>query len=78
MTRDNKTFGEGDPNWANACVGDNRLPGYWDYATGFSRAANLLIDTVLQDRSTIYSVDVETIQRCFSQNSGKFCTLINI
>jgi len=66
MTRDNKTFGGGDPTWANACVGENGLPNYWDYAKGFSQAAKLLIDIVLQDKSVNYSVDVFVYPVCFN------------
>jgi len=66
MTRGNTTFGGGDPTWANACVGNNGFPGYWEYATGFSLAANILIDKVLQARGLNYSVDKLVYPVCFN------------
>ena len=65
-TRINVTFGRDDPTWANACVGNNGAPSYLDYAKGFSRAANLLIDTVLQDGSVNYYVDELVYPVCFN------------
>ncbi|MER0171336.1 MAG: hypothetical protein DU489_12160 [Nitrosomonas sp.] len=66
MVRENKTFSGGDPFWANACVGNNGFPGYWEYAIGFSQAAKLLIDIVLHDKSAKYSVDVFVYPVCFN------------
>ncbi len=66
MTQSNKTFCGGEPFWANACVGNNGSPDYWDYAKGFSQAANLLIDTVLLDRSMKHSVDEFVYPVCFN------------
>ena len=43
----NSTFCGSEPTWANACVGDNGSPGYFEYSKGFSTAANLLIDQVI-------------------------------
>ncbi len=47
MTRFNSTFRGCSPTEVNACVGNNGAPSYWEYAKGFSQAANLLIDQVL-------------------------------
>ncbi|CRI63650.1 conserved hypothetical protein [Thiocapsa sp. KS1] len=66
MARINRTFGKGYPTWANACVGNNGCPGYWDYARGFSQAANLLIDKVLQSQGIKYPVDVFVYPICFN------------
>ncbi|MFT3736109.1 MAG: hypothetical protein QM776_13995 [Rhodocyclaceae bacterium] len=66
MTRNNTTFGRGAPTWANACVGDNGSPNYWDYAKGFSQAANLLLDQVLRDGGVSLSVDELIYPVCFN------------
>ena len=50
MDLSNTTFHGGNPTWANACVGENGFPEYWEYAKGFSQAATILIDTALQRR----------------------------
>lgn len=57
MAKSNETFTGGEPTWANACVGDNGFPGYWEYAKGYSQAANILIETVLDGRGQTHSVD---------------------
>lgn len=66
MNRINTTFGGDDPTWANACVGNNGSPGYWDYAKGFSQAASLLIDKVIQDQGAEHSVDELIYPVCFN------------
>jgi hypothetical protein len=66
VTRINSTFAGGEPTWANACVGENGSPGYWDYARGYSRAENLLIDQVLLNRGQDYSVDEFVYPVCFN------------
>lgn len=42
----NSNFCHSYPTWANACVGNNGNPGYYEYSKGFSLAANLLIEQV--------------------------------
>ena len=49
MTRFNSTFRGSTPSTFNACVGNNGSPDYWDYAAGFSQAADVLINQVLID-----------------------------
>ncbi|SFI25465.1 hypothetical protein [Modicisalibacter xianhensis] len=66
MTRGNTTFCGGEPTWANACVGNNGDPGYWDYAKGFSQAANLLIDEVLNGKGFTYAFDELIYPVCFN------------
>ncbi|OYQ69133.1 hypothetical protein B9T13_10060 [Wohlfahrtiimonas chitiniclastica] len=43
----NETFCSGDPFWANACVGNNGVVNYIVYAEGFSKAANILLQYIL-------------------------------
>lgn len=61
----NATFRGAEPTWANACVGNNGSPGYLEYADGFSYAANLLLNHVLdsQDR---FNVDTIIYPICFN------------
>ncbi len=59
-------FGVGEPTWANACVGNNGQPGYFDYAQGYSLAANLLIKAVLGGRGLEYSIDKFVYPICFN------------
>ncbi|MBR7781615.1 hypothetical protein [Undibacterium luofuense] len=66
MKRINKTFSGGEPTWANACVGENGSPGYWEYAKGFSQAATILIDLVISDPGMRYSVDEMVYPVCFN------------
>ena len=66
MSQDNTVFTGGEPTWANACVGNNGSPGYWDYAKGFSQAAIILIDTVLSTRGAVHSVDEIVYPVCFN------------
>lgn len=66
MAQSNKTFGGDHPTWANACVGNNGFPGVWDYAKGFSVAANLLIEQVIQERGQKYFVDELVYPICFN------------
>ena len=41
-------FVGGEPVWANACVGDNGSPNYNEYSIGYSKAANILLDTACE------------------------------
>jgi len=66
VARSNTTFVGGSPTWANACVGENGFPGYWDYAKGFSQAATILIDLVLSERGLEHSVDEIVYPVCFN------------
>lgn len=66
MTNKNPTFRGAEPTWANACVGDNGQPSYVEYAEGFSKAANILIDLVIKDRSIRLSVDEFVYPVCFN------------
>ncbi|MBC3926865.1 hypothetical protein [Undibacterium sp. CY21W] len=66
VDRKNTTFIGGVPTWANACVGENGFPGYWDYAKGFSQAATTLIDLVLSERGLMHSVDEMIYPVCFN------------
>lgn len=64
--RENKTFRGGDPFWANACVGNNGTPDYYDYAKGFSEGANLLIKGALSNNGCTYPVDTFIYPICFN------------
>ncbi len=66
MALSNTTFSGGNPTWANACVGENGFPGYWEYAKGFSQAAAILIDTALQRQGLEHSVDELVYPVCFN------------
>lgn len=66
LTRSNATFTEGNPIWANACVGENGFPGYWEYAEGFSKAATILIELVIDQEASGYSVDQLVYPVCFN------------
>lgn len=66
MKGKNSTFRGGNPTWANACVGNNGSPSYVEYALGFSKAANLLIDQVLSSRDIAYNVDDFVYPVCFN------------
>ncbi|MNJ38765.1 hypothetical protein D3C77_336180 [compost metagenome] len=66
MKHKNSTFRSAEPTWANACVGDNGSPSYVEYARGFSKAANLLISTVLEDRSIQFTADLFVYPICFN------------
>ena len=55
----NSIFKPSMPTWANACVGDNGSPSYVEYAHGFARAANLLIDSFLNGKGReVYADDI--------------------
>ncbi|MDV7210970.1 hypothetical protein [Azotobacter beijerinckii] len=62
----NNTFCGADPFWANACVGNNGNPGYFEYSKGFSQAANLLINMVLADEGMNLHVDDLIYPVCFN------------
>jgi len=66
MRQYNSTFTGSEPFWANACVGENGSPGYWEYSKGFSQAAVILIDLVLRTRGIRYSVDELIYPVCFN------------
>lgn len=66
MMKDNEIFSGGSPTWANACVGNNGNPGYWEYAKGFSQAANCLINLVLTELESKHSVDELVYPVCFN------------
>lgn len=66
MKRKNTTFIGSEPSWANACVGNNGNPGYWEYAKGFSQAATILIDLVLHEGAVRHSVDEMIYPVCFN------------
>lgn len=66
MTNQNPTFRGAEPTWANACVGNNGQPSYVEYSEGFSKAANILIDLVINDRSIRLSVDEFVYPVCFN------------
>lgn len=66
VTFSNSTFCGGEPFWANACVGENGMPDYFDYAKGYSSAANLLIKSVLETEGLKYSVDQFIYPICFN------------
>ena len=66
MTQTNPTFRGAEPTWANACVGNNGNPSYVEYSIGFSKAANILIDLVINDHSSNLSVDEFVYPVCFN------------
>lgn len=66
MKEQNSTFRGDNPTWANACVGNNGSPSYVEYALGFSKAANLLIDQVLSSRGIAHNVDDFVYPVCFN------------
>jgi energy-converting hydrogenase A subunit M len=59
--RENKTFTRGGPIWGHACVGDNGKPSYFDYAKGYSVAANLLIVEVIKKNNEDIRISVDGI-----------------
>ncbi|KJK04661.1 hypothetical protein [Pseudomonas tussilaginis] len=66
MKQKNSTFRGAEPTWANACVGNNGSPSYVEYSLGFSKAANLLISAVLNNRSTQLTTDAFVYPICFN------------
>jgi hypothetical protein len=66
MARVNKTFCGSEPSWANACVGNNGAPDYKEYSKGFSRAAIVLIDKVLEEDSIDFHIDDFIYPICFN------------
>lgn len=60
----NQTFTESDPTWPNACVGENGSPNYIQYSKGYSKAANLLLNNVLNTRGQ--EVDLYIYPICFN------------
>lgn len=63
---ENSTFKGAEPTWANACVGENGNPQVIEYANGFARAANLLIDQIIKDGGTHLHVDEFIYPICFN------------
>ncbi|MCE0459938.1 hypothetical protein [Pseudomonas uvaldensis] len=66
MRQGNATFRRAHPSWANACVGENGDPGYVEYSKGFSKAANILINAVLEDHSIHLTTDIFVYPICFN------------
>lgn len=64
--KENSTFRGAEPTWANACVGENGQPSYWEYAKGFSQAATILIDLALSHRGLKHPVDELVYPVCFN------------
>ncbi|MFC1399019.1 hypothetical protein [Acinetobacter lactucae] len=60
----NTTFLGSNPIWANACVGDNGYINYLTYAKGYSKAANLILDYLLQNNGN--DVDLFIYPVCFN------------
>ncbi|MEJ5036239.1 hypothetical protein WH285_04630 [Acinetobacter johnsonii] len=60
----NQTFTGSEPTWANACVGENGSPNYIQYSKGYSKAANLLLNNVLNTRGK--EVDLYIYPICFN------------
>jgi len=60
----NSVFMNGNPVWANACVGENGFINYLTYATGYSKASNLLLDHVLDQGSN--EIDSFIYPICFN------------
>ncbi|WP_236362508.1 hypothetical protein, partial [Pseudomonas gessardii] len=66
MRQQNSTFRRAHPSWANACVGENGDPGYVEYSKDFSKAANILINAVLEDHSIHLTTDIFVYPICFN------------
>lgn len=66
MKEKNATFRGAEPSWANACVGNNGNPSYVEYSQGFSKAANVLIDEVINDDGIHLTVDEFIYPVCFN------------
>lgn len=62
----NDIFNGRGPTWANACVGNNGAPGYQEYAKGYSVAANLLLDSVIEKGHLSRLVDELIYPICFN------------
>lgn len=60
----NSVFMNGNPFWANACVGENGFIDYFTYAEGYSKASNLLLNFALQDRGK--NIDSYIYPICFN------------
>lgn len=60
----NSTFRDADPIDFNACVGNNGVVNYLTYAKGFSNAANLILDQVIQTNGN--NVDSFIYPICFN------------
>lgn len=60
----NQTFTGSDPTWANACVGENGSPNYIQYSKGYSKAANFLLNNVLNTQGK--EVDLYIYPICFN------------
>lgn len=61
----NLVFRSGKPVWSNACVGNNGSPDYFEYSKGYSRAANILLDKVIEADGSI-PVDFMVYPICFN------------
>lgn len=62
----NTTFNGNGPTWSNACVGENGLSGNREYAKGYSLAANILLDKVLEAGQLTDLVDQVVYPICFN------------
>jgi hypothetical protein len=62
----NTIFRGGSPSRLNACVGDNGCVTYFDYAQGFSLAANALLDKVIDGGGLKTSPDYLIYPICFN------------
>lgn len=67
MVNDFKTimFARGGHTWANACVGNNGNAGYWEYASGFSKASNLMLKSVVEEGDPV-DLDTFIYPICFN------------
>ncbi|MFP5303127.1 hypothetical protein R2R70_18140 [Cobetia sp. SIMBA_158] len=63
---DNLVFRNGSNTIHNACVGNNGMPGYMDFARGYSTSANALIELYLSDNSNKYHQDEMIYPICFN------------
>lgn len=66
MKKINHTFQGADPTWANACVGNNGDAQIIEYARGFSSAANILLDQVVDSNGIDLNVDEFIYPICFN------------
>jgi len=70
--------GNNDYSWANACVGENGLPGFWEYANGYSKAANFLLELVLFKEGNDFHYDEAVYPICFNMRHSIELRLKNL
>jgi hypothetical protein len=63
---ENNTFRGCEPSWANACVGNNGMPDYYDYAQGYSEGSRILINAALENNGCNHAVDIMIYPICFN------------